>query len=53
MSVLVVDYGALSNLNSTATRLASKFQKRMGDNEGIIKNLNSIPTSRGNLGNAN
>ncbi|MBC8060464.1 MAG: hypothetical protein H7Y18_07345, partial [Clostridiaceae bacterium] len=53
MSVLVVDYGALSNLNSTATRLASKFQKRIEDNEGIIKNINSIPRSGVNLGNAN
>jgi hypothetical protein len=53
MSVLVVDYGAINHLNSTATSLARKFQKRVDDNEGIIKGVNSLPTSRNNLDNAN
>ena len=53
MSVLVVDYGALSNLNSTATRLASIFQNRVDNYEGIVNKVNSIPTSRSNLENAN
>jgi hypothetical protein len=53
MSVLVVDYSAISHLNSTATSLARKFQKRVDDYEGIAKGINSLPTSRSNLENAN
>jgi len=53
MSVLVVDYGAINDLNSTATRLARVFQSRINDYEGIVNKVNSLPTSRGNLENAN
>jgi len=36
MSVLVVDYGELNNLNSTATRLASLFQNKLDNYEGSV-----------------
>jgi hypothetical protein len=53
ISALVVDYGAISHLSSTATSLAKKFQKRVDDYEGIITGVNALPTSRNNLDNAN
>jgi len=53
MSVLVVDYGSISDLNSVATRLAEKFQNKVGNFEHIVNGLNSLSTSRSNLVNAN
>ena len=53
MSVLVIDYSEIRNLNSAATRLAEKFQNKIDDFEHIVSGLNVLPTSRSNLENAN
>jgi hypothetical protein len=53
VSALVVDYSSIRDLNSTATSLARKFQKRVEDYEGIVKGVNSLPTTRSNLENSN
>jgi hypothetical protein len=50
---VVVDYSAISDLNSVATRLAQKFENRVVGYEGVIKRINSLPTSRDNLENDN
>lgn len=53
MSVLVVDYGAIEGLNRTAGSLTRKLQKTIDDYEGIAKAINSLPSPRSNLDNAN
>jgi len=52
MSVLVVDYGAIKSLNSTASGLARRLQNRIDDYDGIIRGVGSLPRSSSNLDNA-
>jgi len=53
MSVMVIDYGAISDVTSVATRLADIFESKKENFEHIVSGLKSIPTSRNNLENAN
>ena len=50
---MVIDYGAISDMNSVATRLADVFESKKENFEHVVSNLKLIPTSRSNLVNAN
>lgn len=52
MSVMVIDYGAISDVTSSATRLVDKFQNRLDNFKRISSGIDLIPTSRSNLQNA-
>ncbi|MBU3100101.1 hypothetical protein KPL44_12495, partial [Clostridium sp. DSM 17811] len=53
MSVMVIDYGAISDATSTATRLADIFESKKENFEHLVSNIKLVPTSRSNLANAN
>lgn len=52
MSVMVIDYGAISDVTSSATRLVDKFQNKLDNFKRIGSGIDLIPTSRSNLRNA-
>lgn len=53
MSIFVVNYDYLDDVQRTARKLTSAYQKRQDDINGISRQLNSISTRRNNLSQAN
>ena len=53
MSVMVIDYGAISDITTVATRLADAFESKKENFVCTVNELKLIPTSRNNLRYAN
>lgn len=46
MDILRVDYSKLSNIETAAEGVAKRFERRIDDYEGVIKNLNKVSSGK-------